>query len=456
VSTQTATPPIETRYYFRPWLTHWLVGANVLVFVAMMLKGGSPMGFTTQQTLRWGADYGPLTFGGQPWRILTSNYVHFSLIHIGFNMWCLWNLGALAERMLGRWTYLLSYTACGIAGSMLSLWWHPRVNSVGASGAIFGLAGVLITAIYRGKLPFPKQSLRGISRSLISFAGYNLLFGFLPGIDNAAHMGGLLMGLGLGALLGPFLTQPVKRRVRIEWVIFIATTFLLIGAFIQVKRVNGYIVPFGRAIDALQRAQPEKALPDLAIVAQMRPRDPVVQELLGETYIRVKDYPQAESALKRVLELKPSDAAAQFNLGLVYGATGRYEDARQAFAAITQRDPKNDDAWMMLGSALKALHEPANAAQALQRAVEINPKNYEAYRELGRVQLEQQQPDAALQSFRQALQINNQDRDSLLGMGRAYLAKHMSKEAAETFQRYQSLGPPPSENSTPDAHPAVP
>jgi len=449
-------PPGAIPVPFRPRLTQFLVGVNVLVFVAMVARGGSPSGFTTDQSLRWGANFGPLTLSTQPWRVWTSNYVHGGLIHIFFNMWCLLNLGALAERVLGPWTYFAAYSACGIAGSLLSLWWHPMTVSVGASGAIFGLAGTMIAAIYLGKLPFPKESLRGVSRSLISFAGYNLLFGFLPGIDNSAHIGGLLMGLALGALLGPFLTQPAEQRVRTEWVIFIATAFFLLGAGNLVKRLNGYVVPFGRGLTALKMHQATQALPDLEAAARQRPRDALVQGVLGATYLQTKHYPQAETALKQTLALKPGDVAAQYDLGLVYGATGRYDDARKAFATVAERRPKNDQAWLMLGSAYRGLHQPTDAEQAFRRAAQLNTGNYKAYRELGWVQLEQDHADDAVQSFRRALQINPKDSDSVLGLGRSYLAKHMTKEAAQTLQQYQALRSSNSGDSQPAGPAATP
>lgn len=446
VSTEPVTLVPEPRTYFRPWLTQWLVAANVLVYVAMAAASRSPMDFTIEFSKHWGADFGPLTFGGEPWRVWTSNYVHGGLLHILFNMWCLWNLGALAERILGRWTYFLSYTACGIGGSLLSLWWNPLRVSVGASGAIFGIAGALITAIYFGKLPFPKEALRGISRSLITFAGYNLLFGFLPGIDNSAHMGGLLTGLILGALLAPALHRPEDERSGLERVVFLGVALALFGAWTAVKHASAYVVPLDRASQALRTGDAAKALPDLESAARQRPNDAMIQGLLGVIYIRLKDYPHAEAALKRVLDLKPNDLNARFNLGLVYGATARYEDARLQFADVTERDPKNDDGWMMLGSSLKDLHKPAEAEAAFQRAIQLNPKNNDALRELGWVQLGQNQTDAALQSFRRALEINDKDADAVLGLERAYVAKHMSKEAAETLQRYQALHPPPEED----------
>ena len=198
----------------RSCLTQVIVGINVLVFIAMVLSGVSPMAPTIQQLVTWGANLAPLSLGPQPWRMLASNYVHIGLIHIFFNMWCLWNLGRLAERIFGRWTYLLVYTASGIGGSLASLWWHPRGIGAGASGAIFGLAGALIAVLYLGKLPISKEALKPTLKSLITFAAYNLFFGLVPGIDNAAHLSGLATGLGLGAVLARSFSEPLESRAR--------------------------------------------------------------------------------------------------------------------------------------------------------------------------------------------------------------------------------------------------
>jgi hypothetical protein len=140
--------------------------------------------------------------------MLTSNYLHIGIIHLFFNMWCLWNLGALAERVFDRWTYFLVYTLSGFSGSLVSLWWHPMVIGAGASGAIFGLAGALIAALYLGKLPIPKAAIQKTLKSLLLFAGYNLFFGLSAGIDNSAHLGGLLTGLAAGALLARRMPSP--------------------------------------------------------------------------------------------------------------------------------------------------------------------------------------------------------------------------------------------------------
>lgn len=228
----------------RPPVTTALVGLNAIVFVAMVLAGVSPVAPNSYQLLRWGADFGPLSLNAQPWRILASNYVHIGIIHIGLNMWCLWNLGFLAERIFEPWTYVLTYTACGIAGSLASLWLHPLAIGAGASGAIFGLAGALIAALYLGHLPVPKAAIKGTLKSLLSFAGYNLFFGaVVPGIDNSAHIGGLLMGLAIGALLSKHLMTSREERNRWRSLVFIGVVIVLFGAGTYVKRKNGAILP---------------------------------------------------------------------------------------------------------------------------------------------------------------------------------------------------------------------
>jgi rhomboid protease GluP len=225
-------------------ITTTLVGMNVAVYLAMVLTGVSPVEPTIPQLLKWGANWGPLSLGAEPWRILASTYVHGGIIHIALNMWCLWNLGFLAERVFDPWTYVFTYTCCGLAGSIASLWWHPMAVGVGASGAIFGLAGALIAALYLGHLPISKEAIRGTLKSLVAFAGYNLFFGaVVPGIDNSAHIGGLLAGLVLGAVLAKHLTAPPEIRDGWRRGVFVAAAVVLFLAYEMVKHVNGNVMP---------------------------------------------------------------------------------------------------------------------------------------------------------------------------------------------------------------------
>jgi rhomboid protease GluP len=179
-------------------LTQIIFGINVAVFLAMALSGSSVMDFSGLELIRFGANFGPLTLSGEWWRLLTNIFVHGGLIHIAFNMWCLWDLGALCESLYGKWTFGLIYLICGLGASLTSIAWHAG-PSVGASGAIFGLAGALLAALKLGEFSVPRSALSGVMRSLGAFVVYNLLFGLLPGIDNSAHIGGLITGAIVGA-----------------------------------------------------------------------------------------------------------------------------------------------------------------------------------------------------------------------------------------------------------------
>ncbi len=189
-------------------LTQVLFGANVAVFLAMAAASGAVVDFPGQTMAHFGANFGPYTLSGDWWRLVTYMFLHGGLMHIAFNMWCLWDLGALCESLYGRWTFAAVYLTTGIAGGVASIGWNPRVLSVGASGAIFGLAGALIASFYLGEFSLPSIAIRGTLRSLVFFVGFNVLFGSMfPGIDNACHFGGLISGLILGALIARIAPQ---------------------------------------------------------------------------------------------------------------------------------------------------------------------------------------------------------------------------------------------------------
>jgi membrane associated rhomboid family serine protease len=254
-------------------LTQIIFGINAAVFLGMALSSGTVMDFPWQEAIRWGANYGPLTLQGEWWRLLTNVFIHQGIVHIAFNMWCLWNLGQLCESLYGRWTYAAIYLACGLGASIASVAWHPNGSSVGASGAIFGLAGALITALKLGEFSVPRSALSGTLRSLGAFVVYNLIFGFiLPGVDNTAHIGGLITGLIVGALIAliPPQRDQGPRRVAVFLVVILALAGVAIGT------AHHYDVPlrFGRVNLEHSANIPEVPLhaPDLSCWArQNRP-----------------------------------------------------------------------------------------------------------------------------------------------------------------------------------------
>jgi rhomboid protease GluP len=179
------------------------------VFLLEWRSGGSTDGETL---IRLGANYGPAVFEhGEWWRLLTSTFLHIGIFHLAVNSWALVQIGGLFERWIGSASLIAGWLLCGVAGSYASLLWRsgPENLSAGASGAIFGLLGALITFLLRRRhalLP----SARSILSSLVMWAGINVFLGFsVPGIDNAAHLGGLAAGLLLGLVLRERKRRPV-------------------------------------------------------------------------------------------------------------------------------------------------------------------------------------------------------------------------------------------------------
>ena len=177
-----------------PWVTLGCIGLNVLMFICLDA-------FTPSQAalLNWGANWGPLTTSGQWGRLLSCCFLHWNVPHLLGNMYALLMWGALAERLLGKGFYLGIYLACGLAGSLASLCWHPLVISAGASGAVFGVCGALLGYLARQRGQVPERVLGPLVRGGVVFIAVNLFYGLShAGIDVAAHAGGLLSGLLFG------------------------------------------------------------------------------------------------------------------------------------------------------------------------------------------------------------------------------------------------------------------
>jgi membrane associated rhomboid family serine protease len=175
-------PPVRTARSLRqdPWVTWVLLAVNLAIFLPQ-LGGGS------------GADAGdlglagPLVAAGDWWRIVTSGFVHANLLHVGFNMFLLFQLGTMLEPSLGRVRFAVLYLTALLAGSVGVLLLDPNALTVGASGAVFGLMSAAFVLMKRRGID-PMQS--GIGGLLL----INVLLSFRPGISLGGHLGGLVGG----------------------------------------------------------------------------------------------------------------------------------------------------------------------------------------------------------------------------------------------------------------------
>ena len=184
------------------YVTYGIIGINVMVFALMAFSGVDIMSPTVIDIIKWGGNHKDYTHAGEWWRIFTSMFEHIGILHLLLNMYALYSLAAYLEPMLGKIRYVSAYLTTGIAAGLISLWWHKDLDivSAGASGAIFGMYGVMLALLLTNLIP--KHVRNGLLQSILIFVGYNIFYGLKPnsGIDNSAHIGGFVSGLAVGFL----------------------------------------------------------------------------------------------------------------------------------------------------------------------------------------------------------------------------------------------------------------
>jgi membrane associated rhomboid family serine protease len=204
----------------RPIATQALIAVNVLAFVAMAIGGGSFWQARGDVYVN-GVIYGPLVADGEWWRVVTGGFLHAGILHLGMNMLMLWILGQLLEPLLGRFRFVTLYTACLVAGSFGVLLVSPTSPTIGASGAVFGLMGAAVIAQRRDGIDVWRNGIGGL-------VVINLLLTFaVPGISIGGHLGGLVAGLAIGAII-----FALDRAVASPWVggvVALGLTVILYG-----------------------------------------------------------------------------------------------------------------------------------------------------------------------------------------------------------------------------------
>jgi membrane associated rhomboid family serine protease len=278
--------------------TTLLLAINILAYLIDMVPGVN---------LRfWGANIGPLTLSGQYWRLFTAGFLHADIFHIGFNMWCLWSLGRLSERLFGKWQTFAIYIVTGVGGALLSIAWKPEHAELGASGAIFGLVGAVLAGVKFGDLNISTGEKRAIISSVVTFAVINFVLGMYGNIDNMCHLGGFITGLLIGLPMGAF------ARKHQLWQL---ATVVITGLVLFVA---------GRELVQTHSASAQKSM-------AMRAAE-------------VGDYYTAAQFMEKYTANNQQDDEALLELGKYYVLTNRRDQAIDAFQRALKANPGSSDA----------------------------------------------------------------------------------------------------------------
>lgn len=326
-------------------VTTTLLAANVLVFVLMLFAGAGWWHTTNGVQLAWGANFGPATQDGQWWRLFTAMFVHFGIVHLSMNMFALWDVGRLVERIYGRRRMALLYVGSGMVGNLVSLVVQGNAAvSAGASGAIFSLYGALLVFLWRERRQVHPAEFRWLFGGAVLFT--LLIFGMgyvVSGIDNSAHGGGFLAG----AVMARILARPWTARSPVagglgRWGAALALAAALVWLAMHLPQPAYRYGDELRARQAIQnfRSADRGISQQWELLLRRGPAQGLsFEELAGTIEARVTE-PYARSFEELVAATPGSPVPSTGELGVLQAyAQQRVEASREVAEGFRTRDP---------------------------------------------------------------------------------------------------------------------
>jgi len=335
----------------RPVVTWAILCINVGVWLAMTLAGGSE---NTAVLVQFGAKVNALIVMGEYWRLLTCCFLHVGIVHLAFNTYALYILGTEVEAFYGRSRFTIIYLLAGLFGSLASFALDPAL-AAGASGAIFGLVGTLAAFYWRQRGTFGAIAQRRLA-NVVMVAALNIFIGFTtPGIDNFAHLGGLVAGLILGWQLAPryepatrpdgsFGVVDVNGLRRQWWAVLLSVALFAWCAFLFISyQADSAAVHVFKGHQALAQGQLTQARTEFEAAVARDPGSPQAHFGLGNACYGLGRYESAAEAYRRTADLDPTWTEAYWNLALCYVKLGRRTEAIAALRAYVDADPGPDE-----------------------------------------------------------------------------------------------------------------
>jgi rhomboid protease GluP len=362
-----------------------ILGINVGVFLIMSFAGGST---STDVLLDFGASFSPYFRRGEYWRVVMPMFLHIGWLHLIVNSYALFILGPILERVYGYGRFALLYVAAGMGSSALSMSLSRNI-AAGASGAIFGIAGAMLVAGYLHRELIPPRWGRALGRGILPFIVINLIFGFsVRGIDNWGHLGGLLSGMALAALIPPpahdaapqFGEARPSQAVIVLPVIVVALGMASTAQHYASSRDVTRLLREGMRFRSAH--QDAKALERFQAAAQRSPRDERPHVMMGALYLREQQFDKAIQEYSEAVRLNPDAPEAQLALGVAYRMKGDLGKAQQAFESALGKNPTTAEGQRLLADLYAEQKLFAEAIHHYEQALQIEPQNAESHNNL--------------------------------------------------------------------------
>jgi len=403
--------PVRRRYW--PVVTLAIIGINVVVFLMLTYAGGLT---STGVLLDFGASFSPYFRRGEYWRLVMPMFLHVGWLHLLGNSYALFILGPILERVYGMGRFSCLYVAAGIGSSALSMSLSRNV-AAGASGAIFGIAGAMLVAGYMHRDVIPPRWGRAFGAGIVPFILLTLFLGFSEkGIDNWGHVGGLLTGMALAALIPPpahalalqFGDERPSQAVIVLPVLVVGLAmFSTAQHYADAREVTRLLQQGVRLQLAHQDA---KALERFEAAARRSPRDERPHMLMGALYLREQHLDKAVQEYSQAARLSPGAPEPELALSVAYRMKGDLEKAQRAFESALGKNPATADGQRLLADLYADQKLFAEAVQHYKQALQIEPRNAESHNNLAWLYAtcddpKWRDPRAALEHARQAVEL---------------------------------------------------
>lgn len=416
---------------FRPWATYVIMGLNVAVFFLMAgidasshpplrdwaLRTFTGIGSDPEFLLRFGASFGPYTRRPEYWRLVMPMFLHIGALHLLMNNYALLVLGRFLERVYGYERFVFLYVFTGIGSAALSMSMSDKV-SAGASGAIFGIAGVMLVAGFLHRELIPRHWGRAFGKGMLPVIVLNFGLGLAlrQWVDNWAHFGGLVGGMVLGALIPPLSRQVFPAPERPSLVLALPVIVVVLAATVEVKayRADSQVRRLLEDGDRFHAAHRDDwALQRYQAAAARAPRDDRPHQELGSLYLGQKRWADAVRECSEALRLNPLAVEAQLELAQAYRGLGNEGKAQENLQAFQSHFSSNDaDAQYELASAFYQHQFFPEAIDHYQQALRLKPDMAEAHNDLAWLyatcdDLKYRNPKAALEHARRAVDLTH-------------------------------------------------
>jgi membrane associated rhomboid family serine protease/Flp pilus assembly protein TadD len=367
--------------------------------------------------LDWGANAATKTvLEHQYWRLLSNTFLHLNLLHLGMNMYILWDFNRLIERLYGSSKFLTIYLLSGFGSSICSLiFLDPSNVSAGASGAIFGAFGATVAFFWAFRKDFPKKFFRMHQKMFFVFLIYCVVSSqMFPGMDNASHLGGFIVGLWTALCILP--TNPASHVwAKGNFIKLACLTLVLVGGLeldIRLNRHNPKVMgelEYQRAITLLKKEHFQDALVQLKKAAQITPRNAAIYADEALAYSKIKCHEEAIEAATQALKFEPNNRKALAAKASALHYLGEDQQAIRQYSLLIQVDQRsavalNNRAWSYL-----ALNDPIHAIEDSTKALHIDSVSAAAYDTLGLAHCLNNQYTKAISDFAKCISLKPKD-----------------------------------------------